>query len=283
MISLSRGESRIEQIKAGTFKWVNFKLIKSTAIGVAQTIDLRLINFYVKHFVNNNSGDVVKQAPLYYVVLESLLDLGGYNLPSVVEIGIGQTHINLSINLEKFIQLVGNDYLEVYANSLETSSASTYTIGITIPKVVGVMDSRPTIDLIQVQNGVQIRTEYLGSDIERIVLVSATDNLTSVAITSDSLNTVLSDADVFAQSIEFAGLAPESMDTTSMLGRVIFDGTKHADQVELKEVSLEMNFDAAVTGSYLVVRRNVTSKRLMNHGNSLRDKHFNKKMANKPN
>jgi hypothetical protein len=286
---LSRGEQKSSPIKSGTYGSINFSITKSAAVGVAQVIDLMLIQFGAKiYFGSGNTHEVVRYGNLYSLLQESSMDLFTKDIAfnNLFTIPAGVTQAFFNINLEGYIRLVGNDYLDINVMPLVAASPLDFDINVTIPKSIGVMDSLPTIDIIQIQNGVTNREEYIGSNVERITLVTkkAGAILESVQINSDKYNPLLLKQDIAMQSVEYFGtpnLVDDEMFSLHTHPKVLFDGTKRDDLLELDDVTLSLAFNQAVDGSYLVIRRSKTSSNMARYAERLRGKHEARRWAKK--
>ena len=158
---VNRGETITQPYKAGTYSTINFRLQKGTASGTGQSIDLTKINFGLKYYQGNGSShEIVRYTNLFVLLMESQTDyaneLEGSTLVFDTSANLGE-YYSLSINLEGYIQCVGNDYLDANLQVQTSSSTDDFSVTATLPKSCGVMDSIPTIDVIQVQNGVTKR------------------------------------------------------------------------------------------------------------------------------
>ena len=284
---VNRGETITQPYKAGTYSTINFRLQKGTASGTGQTIDLTKINFGLKYYQGNGSShEIVRYTNLFVLLMESQADFSnpmpGAEISFDTFADRGEFYA-FSINLEGYIQCVGNDYLDANLQVQTSASTDDFSVTATLPKSCGVMDSIPTIDVIQVQNGVVQREEYLGDDVTRITLcTSGAEVLTQCVLNSDKLSPILEAQDIAIQTDEFSSSNTQTDSVVygkNIKGKIIFTGDQ--DDVEIDNVSVNLSFDSSTTGSWLVVRRNKTSRALVNYANTLRNKHMRKTWGKK--
>ena len=286
---VNKGEQVSQPFKAGTYNTINFKIQKGTATGTGQTIDLTKVNFGLKLYMGGGqTSEVVRYTNLYVLALESNTKYSS-EFPAtsgIVEFDSTQALGEwgaFTIDLEGFVQCVGNDYLDANLQIQDGASTDAFSISATLPKAVGVMDSIPCVDVIQVQNGVTMREEFLGDDITRITLcTSGSENLEQVVLNSDKYSPILEQADIAVQTDEFSNVGYTSFEPNYNMknkGKIIFTGD--IDDVELDNVSLNLTFDASTSGSWLVIRRNKTSRALASYADSVRSKHSRKRWGKK--
>jgi hypothetical protein len=286
---VNRGEQVSQPFKAGTYNVINFKFQKGTAVGSTQDIDLTKCNFGLKLYMGGGQTcEVVRYTNLYALTLESSakystsipLASGVITLPDTMALGDWAV---LTIDLEGYIQCVGNDYLDANLQIQDGASTTTFSVSATLPKACGVMDSIPTIDVVQVQNGVTMREEFLGDDITRITLCSSgSENLEQVVLNSDKFSPILEQSDIAVQTDEYSNSVSSSIEAdynAGDRGKIIFSG--ESDDVELDNVSVNLSFDTSTSGSWLVIRRNKTSRALASYAETLRSKHSRKRWGKK--
>lgn len=286
---VNRGEQVSQPFKAGTYNQINFKIVKSTASGTAQSFDLTKINFGCKLYMGGGQTcEIVRYTNLYVLMQESsakysfssITSDGTLSMDSSMDAG---AWVVLSIDLEGFIQCVGNDYLDANLQIQDSASTDTFSISCTLPKAVGVMDSIPTIDVVQVQNGVTMREEFLGDDITRITLcTSGTEVVEQVVLNSDKYSPILEQSDIAVQTGEYSNTINPQASVEydgNAFGKILFTGD--VDDVELDNVSVNLTFDSSTTGSWLVIRRNKTSRALASYADTLRNKHSRKRWGKK--